>query len=147
MRPLTESKLRWDETLKASASFADLQRAVKFNGPNSPCVAGCRSVCWKVGILFSVIALPGRLCSNKQQAFLLFQDASSANWSHVLLESRNTYSALREHYLRYVKHPEQLAELELDPLADDPEVGKPGRWPTGRFADATSVTMGRLSTR
>lgn len=41
-------RTRWGETLKQSSSFADLQRAVKFNGTDSPCVAGCRSVCWKV---------------------------------------------------------------------------------------------------
>ncbi|KUI59551.1 TBC1 domain family member 5 [Cytospora mali] len=101
MRTLDESKTRWEETLKQSSSFVDLQRAVKFNGPESPCVAGCRSVCWK--------------------AFLLFKDANAANWSHVLLENRNTYSTLREHYLKYIKHPELLNELSLDPLADDPD--------------------------
>ncbi|ROV98304.1 hypothetical protein VSDG_04460 [Cytospora chrysosperma] len=101
MRTIDESKKRWEETLKQSSSFTDLQRAVKFNGPESPCVAGCRSVCWK--------------------AFLLFKDANAANWSHVLLENRNTYSTLRKHYLKYIKHPELLNELSLDPLADDPE--------------------------
>jgi TBC1 domain family protein 5 len=56
------------------------------------------------------------------QAFLLFQNTDAADWSHILLEARNTYSALREHYLKYIKHPELLAELSLDPLADDPDV-------------------------
>ncbi|ROW12281.1 hypothetical protein VMCG_00447 [Cytospora schulzeri] len=101
MRTIDETKTRWEETLKQSSSFADLQRAVKFNGPESPCVAGCRSVCWK--------------------AFLLFKDANAANWSHILLENRNTYSTLRKHYLKYIKHPELLNELSLDPLADDPD--------------------------
>lgn len=99
--PLDESKTRWDETLKQSSSFADLQRAVKFNGPTSPCESGCRSVCWK--------------------AFLLFKDVNTSNWSHVLLENRNSYSALREHHLKYIKHPELLNQLSLDPLADDPD--------------------------
>ncbi|KAI3400933.1 hypothetical protein diail_1140 [Diaporthe ilicicola] len=112
MRPLDESKARWDETLKQSSSFADLQRAVKFNGPGSPCVSGCRSVCWK--------------------AFLLFKDVSSANWSHVLHENRNSYSSLREHYLKYIKHPELLNELSLDPLADDPD----SPWTTVRKDEA-----------
>ncbi|PSR94246.1 rab-GTPase-TBC domain-containing protein [Coniella lustricola] len=101
MRTIQDSRTRWEETLKQSTNFADLQRAVKFNGPASPCVAGCRSVCWK--------------------AFLLFKDADAATWSHVLLENRNTYSALREHYLKYIKHPELLTELPLDPLADEPD--------------------------
>lgn len=55
------------------------------------------------------------------QAFLLFKDANAVNWSHVLLENRDTYGALREHYLKYIKHPEMLTELSLDPLADDPD--------------------------
>lgn len=52
---------------------------------------------------------------------MLFKDVNAANWSHILLESRNSYSSLREHYLKYIKHPELLTELTLDPLADDPE--------------------------
>lgn len=52
----------------------------------------------------------------------MFKDANAANWSHVLLENRNTYSTLRKHYLKYIKHPELLNELSLDPLADDPDV-------------------------
>lgn len=87
--------------MKHSSSFADLQRAVKFNGQTSPCVAGCRSVCWK--------------------AFLLFQGTSSSNWSHVLLEARNSYGSLRDQHLKYIKHPEKLNELSVDPLADDPQ--------------------------
>jgi hypothetical protein len=59
------------------------------------------------------------------QAFLLFKDVNPSNWSHVLLENRNSYSALREHYLKYIKHPELLNQLSLDPLADDPDVGSP----------------------
>lgn len=83
------------------SSFGDLQRAVKFNGASSPCVAGCRSVCWK--------------------AFLLFQSASTLNWSHVLQQARNSYGLLREQHLKYIKNPEKLNELSFDPLADDPE--------------------------
>lgn len=61
------------------------------------------------------------------QAFLLFKDVNASNWSHVLLENRNSYSTLREHYLKYIKHPELLNQLPLDPLADDPDVGTPSR--------------------
>ncbi|KLU81272.1 hypothetical protein MAPG_00363 [Magnaporthiopsis poae ATCC 64411] len=100
MRSLDEMRGRWQETVKHSG-FAELQRAVKFNGPESPCIAGCRSVCWK--------------------AFLLFQAVPAADWSHILLESRNSYSSLRDRQLLYIKHPEKLAELPLDPLADVPE--------------------------
>jgi TBC1 domain family protein 5 len=98
---LSDIRTRWHETLKHSSSFVDLQRAVKFNGPTSPCVAGCRSVCWK--------------------AFLLFQGAASSNWPNILLEARQSYSSLRGQQLKYIKHPEQLKDLPYDPLADDPD--------------------------
>lgn len=42
-------RTRWTETLKHTGDLAQLQRAVRYNGPASPCVAGCRSLCWKVG--------------------------------------------------------------------------------------------------
>ncbi|KAI1768848.1 RabGAP/TBC [Hypoxylon sp. FL1150] len=99
MRSLVDSTARWQETLKHSHSLADLQRAVKDNGPNSPCVSGCRSICWK--------------------AFLLNQTTNTTNWSHALLESRSTYSSLRDHFLKYIRHPEYLTAATLDPLADD----------------------------
>ncbi|EJT78845.1 hypothetical protein GGTG_03939 [Gaeumannomyces tritici R3-111a-1] len=100
MRPLDETRGRWQETVKHSAGFTELQRAVKFNGSESPCIAGCRSVCWK--------------------AFLLFQAVPASDWSQALLASRNSYSSLRDRQLLYIKHPEKLAELPLDPLADVP---------------------------
>ncbi|KAI1281355.1 rab-GTPase-TBC domain-containing protein [Xylaria sp. FL0933] len=99
MRSLTDASSRWQETLKHSSSLADLQRAVKNNGPDSPCIAGCRSVCWK--------------------AFLLNQTTQASNWTHALLESRSSYASLREHFLKYCKHPEYLTAGNSDPLADD----------------------------
>ncbi|KAI0128947.1 WD repeat domain-containing protein [Xylariales sp. AK1849] len=99
MRSLAESTNRWQETIKHSSSLSDLRRAVKFNGPTSPCISGCRSICWK--------------------AFLLGHGASTADWSHALLESRSTYASLRDHFLKYIKHPEYLANVSTDPLADD----------------------------
>ncbi|KAK9781943.1 putative Rab-GTPase-TBC domain-containing protein [Seiridium cardinale] len=101
MRSLADSTTRWQETIKHSSSLSELQRAVKFNGPNSPCISGCRSICWKV--------------------FLLGHGSSTANWTHALLESRSTYASLRGHFLRYIKHPEYLANVNTDPLADDPD--------------------------
>ncbi|KAH8199643.1 hypothetical protein TruAng_006173 [Truncatella angustata] len=101
MRSLAESTARWQETIKHSSSLSDLQRAVKFSGPDSPCVSGCRSVCWKV--------------------FLLGHGSDTKNWSHALLESRSTYASLRDHFLKYIKHPEHLANVDSDPLADNPD--------------------------
>ncbi|KAI1417575.1 RabGAP/TBC [Hypoxylon sp. FL1857] len=112
MRSLVDSTTRWLETLKHSASLADLQQAVKDNGPSSPCISGCRSICWKI--------------------FLLNQSTDTANWSHVLLESRSTYSSLRDHFLKYIKHPEYLTAATVDPLADDAD----SPWNTVRHDEA-----------
>lgn len=102
LHPLTTTaRSRWEETFKGGSSVVDLQRAVKFNGPNSPCVAGLRSVCWK--------------------AFLLFRVAPAEQWPELLRKSRASYSALCDQHLRYIRHPEQLAALSIDPLADDPD--------------------------
>ncbi|KAI5859324.1 RabGAP/TBC [Durotheca rogersii] len=99
MRSLVDSKTRWQDTLQHSSSLSDLQRAVKENGPNSPCISGCRSVCWK--------------------AFLLGQIPGNTDWPPALLESRSTYSDLRDRYLKFINHPEYLTAASSDPLADD----------------------------
>ncbi|KAI2637356.1 rab-GTPase-TBC domain-containing protein [Xylaria nigripes] len=99
MRPLADASLRWQETLKHSSSLEELRRVVKENGSDSPCISGCRSVCWK--------------------AFLLSQTTHATNWTHALLESRSSYASLSEHFLKYIKHPEYLAAGNSDPLADD----------------------------
>ncbi|KAI1393709.1 RabGAP/TBC [Hypoxylon trugodes] len=99
MRSLADSTTRWQETLKYSASLADLQQAIKNKGPNSPCISGCRSICWK--------------------AFLLNRTADTTNLSSILSESRNTYASLKDQLLKYVKHPEHLLAESVDPLADD----------------------------
>ncbi|KAK4044041.1 rab-GTPase-TBC domain-containing protein [Parachaetomium inaequale] len=101
MRSLADTKSRWEETFRDGSGIADLQRAVKFNGPNSPCAAGLRSVCWK--------------------AFLLWRNAPAEQWPELAREARAAYSALCDQHLRFIRHPEQLAALTLDPLADDPD--------------------------
>ncbi|KAI1769960.1 RabGAP/TBC [Hypoxylon cercidicola] len=98
MRSLVDSTARWQETLKYSNSLADVHRAVK-EGPNSPCISGCRSICWK--------------------AFLLNQTTNARDWSEALLESRNTYYSMKDYFLKYIKHPEYLTAASVDPLADD----------------------------
>ncbi|KAI1464665.1 RabGAP/TBC [Daldinia caldariorum] len=99
MRSLVESTTRWQETLKHSTSLAGLQRAVRDNGPSSPCISGCRSICWKI--------------------FLLGQSTGTADWSQAISETRSTYSSLRDHFLKYINHPEYLTTDSADPLADD----------------------------
>ncbi|KAL2201321.1 rab-GTPase-TBC domain-containing protein [Corynascus similis CBS 632.67] len=101
MRSLAETKSRWEETFREGSSIAELQRAVKFNGPNSPCATGLRSVCWK--------------------AFLVWRNAPSEQWPELARESRAFYSALCDEHLKFIRHPEQLAALTVDPLADDPD--------------------------
>ncbi|KAK3322556.1 rab-GTPase-TBC domain-containing protein [Apodospora peruviana] len=101
MWSLAEAKSRWEETVRKSDNISELRRAVKSNGPKSPCQSGCRSVCWKV--------------------FLLFRDTPTAHWSEILRESRNTYSSVCAQHLKFIKHPEQLTALSVDPLADDPD--------------------------
>ncbi|KAF4875656.1 TBC1 domain family member 5 [Colletotrichum siamense] len=101
MRALDETQTRWAETLKYAGILPDLQRAVKYNGSSSPCISGCRSVCWK--------------------AFLLFQTAEVAEWAQHISESRGYYSRQRDHFLKFIKHPEELAKVAVDPLTDDPK--------------------------
>ncbi|RYO77251.1 hypothetical protein DL766_008065 [Monosporascus sp. MC13-8B] len=43
------------------------------------------------------------------------------DWSRSLLELRSEYSSLRNHFLKYVNHPECLTAASSDPLADDPD--------------------------
>ncbi|KAI1117940.1 rab-GTPase-TBC domain-containing protein [Nemania sp. NC0429] len=106
MRSLADASARWQETLEHSSSLADLRRAVKDAGPRSPCLSGCRSVCWKAFLL-------------SQTAHITPITPITTNWAHVLLESRSSYASLREHFLKYIKHPEYLTAGNSDPLADD----------------------------
>lgn len=55
------------------------------------------------------------------KAFLLFRDAPLSQWPSVLSESRGLYESLCEQHLKFIRHPEQLAALPFDPLADDPD--------------------------
>ncbi|KAF5668047.1 TBC1 domain-containing protein [Fusarium circinatum] len=101
--PLTRVPLRssrWRETQSQGAHLGDLRRAVRYNGPESPCISGCRSLCWKT--------------------FLLSTAAEGLSWSQVLDDERKLYAEKRDHFLKYIKHPEALAELNIDPLTEDP---------------------------
>lgn len=59
--------------------------------------------------------------SLRLQVFLLFEGLDREQWSKKLDESRDAYSALRAHFLKYIEHPDDL-ESSADPLADDEEV-------------------------
>ncbi|KAM3506104.1 hypothetical protein MY10362_002548 [Beauveria mimosiformis] len=101
MRSMEETQLRWEATRKHCTTVAHLQRAVTNNGPSSPCLSGCRSVCWKT--------------------FLLFQETGLDSWIQTLRHTRETYAERRQHFLKFIRHPEALAEISSDPLNDDPE--------------------------
>ncbi|KAI8248097.1 TBC1 domain family member 5 [Colletotrichum sp. SAR 10_77] len=55
------------------------------------------------------------------EAFLLFQTAEVAEWAQHISESRDYYSRQRDHFLKFIKHPEELAKVAVDPLTDDPK--------------------------
>jgi TBC1 domain family protein 5 len=42
-------------------------------------------------------------------------------WAAKLDESRDAYRALRDHFLKYIEHPDDI-DSSVDPLADDAEV-------------------------
>lgn len=60
------------------------------------------------------------------KVFLLSEDGDDTelSWSRSLDEKREDYSERRDHFLRFIKHPETLTELTIDPLADDPKVSR-----------------------
>lgn len=64
-------------------------------------MAGLRSVCWK--------------------AFLLWRAAPVEQWPELVRQSRAAYDALCDEHLRFIRHPDQLAALPIDPLSDDPD--------------------------
>ncbi|KAK3401238.1 RabGAP/TBC [Sordaria brevicollis] len=104
MRPLSDAKSRWEEIMRYSSkpsSYSDLQHAIRHHPQESPCITGCRSVCWKI--------------------LLLFRDSPTEKWAEILSGCRSSYTFIHEKHLRYIKHPELLAEVPVDPLADDPD--------------------------
>ncbi|KAH7162581.1 rab-GTPase-TBC domain-containing protein [Dactylonectria estremocensis] len=101
MKSLEELLSRWRETQAQGAHLTDLQHAVKYNGSSSPCLSGCRSLCWKM--------------------FLLSSPSAGMSWSHTLDTGRRLYTEKHQHFLKFIQHPEALAELTIDPLADDPD--------------------------
>ncbi|KAL2752532.1 hypothetical protein ACRALDRAFT_1083249 [Sodiomyces alcalophilus JCM 7366] len=92
MRTIGEAQSRWAETLRHADSLLDLQRAVRYNGSSSPCVAGSRSMCWK-----------------------------PSTWPRMLADARQDYTQHCDRFLRFTRHPEELANVAIDPLADDPD--------------------------
>lgn len=50
---------------------------------------------------------------------LVFRDSPTEKWVDILSGCRSSYASIHEKHLRFIKHPELLAKLPVDPLADD----------------------------
>ncbi|KAL4741306.1 rab-GTPase-TBC domain-containing protein [Aspergillus similis] len=98
MRGFEDSRQRWNSLLDGRDTASDLRKALKSEQEYNICNDGLRSICWK--------------------AFLLFEDLSREQWPDKISETRSTYVALKEHFLRYIEHPNDL-QSSIDPLADD----------------------------
>ncbi len=62
--------------------------------------------------------------ARSQILLLSGDDETPAAWKTVVQEGRTDYADRRAHLLRFIEHPEALAELSIDPLADDPDVSR-----------------------
>ncbi|TAQ87776.1 hypothetical protein B7494_g3930 [Chlorociboria aeruginascens] len=74
--------------------MVELKKAMRRDGEESPCISGLRSI------------------------FLLFENTEINLWPQLLANSRSAYSSLRDHFMRFVEHPEELGSAS-DPLDDD----------------------------
>ncbi|RMZ91393.1 hypothetical protein DV736_g1374, partial [Chaetothyriales sp. CBS 134916] len=97
MRPVVDIQKRW-ATIFEGPIGVDLRTSVRDDDGVDPCETGLRSVCWK--------------------SFLLYGPVSQSTWPKKLAESRSVYVTLRDHYLKFIDHPDNLYST-ADPLADD----------------------------
>ncbi|KAL2819349.1 rab-GTPase-TBC domain-containing protein [Aspergillus cavernicola] len=98
MRGIEDSRQRWNTLFHHHDTPSDLRKALKSEQDDNICHDGLRSICWK--------------------AFLLFEDLSRTQWPDRISEARSAYVALKEHFLKFIKHPDDL-QSTVDPLADD----------------------------
>ncbi|OKL60659.1 hypothetical protein UA08_04223 [Talaromyces atroroseus] len=88
------------EEASCGSNTNDIRQAVKSEDGENPCENGLRSVCWKV--------------------FLLCEDLDRPEWTSRLSDTRSAYESLRNHFLKYIKHPNEI-QSTIDPLAEDEE--------------------------
>ncbi|KAL4881149.1 rab-GTPase-TBC domain-containing protein [Aspergillus karnatakaensis] len=93
MRGIEDSRQRWSSLFHFRDTPSDLRSALK-SEQVSTCDDGLRS------------------------AFLLFEDLSRTQWPSKISEARSAYVALKDHFLKYIRHPDDL-QSSIDPLADD----------------------------
>ena len=97
----------------------DLRQALRDSDSPSPCEEGLRSICWKVRVVIEAVSV--LVSDSCHQAFLLYGPLNQASWPRKLSDSRSAYSSLRDHFLKYIDHPDDL-QSTIDPLADDDNV-------------------------
>ncbi|KAH6687195.1 WD repeat domain-containing protein [Plectosphaerella plurivora] len=102
MSDRSDARTKWKETIsRAEGGLEQLRRAAGEDGGESVCVKGSRAMCWKI--------------------LLLFESTDTAVWVDRSRAFRKEYDELREKYLRYFTHPEELNQITADPLDDDPQ--------------------------
>ncbi len=107
--------------MQQSSTLSALQDSVKRPLENNICSSGLRSVCWKVRD--NQIIWKWLLADYLNKSFLLFGDAKLEKWWSITRDTRVAYSALKDHFLKYVNQPE-LLQNAVDPLNDDENVGR-----------------------
>ncbi|TQW06688.1 TBC domain-containing protein [Cordyceps javanica] len=51
----------------------------------------------------------------------VLEETGTDSWIQTLRHTRETYTERRDHFLKFIRHPEALAEISSDPLNDDPD--------------------------
>ncbi|KAL1961365.1 hypothetical protein VTO42DRAFT_93 [Malbranchea cinnamomea] len=83
-------------------SLVELRQALKFEKTPNPCDEGLRSICWRV--------------------LLLHEDIDDLSlWLSQVVSSRDAYTALKAHFLKYIKCSPDDLSFAADPLAEDEE--------------------------
>ncbi|KAF5134379.1 TBC1 domain family member 5 [Metarhizium anisopliae] len=59
--------------------------------------------------------------AQRSGTFLLSTKGRITSLADALEEGRKDYQERRDHFLKFIRHPEALTELTVDPLADDPD--------------------------
>uniref|UniRef100_A0A093XE90 TBC1 domain family member 5 n=1 Tax=Talaromyces marneffei PM1 TaxID=1077442 RepID=A0A093XE90_TALMA len=111
-----EIRRRWETLLGYGRNTHDLKQAVISGDSENPCENGLRSVCWKI--------------------FLLCDDLDRSKWIDRLTDTRSAYDSLKDHFLKYIKHPNDL-QSTVDPLAEDEE----SPWQALRHDEATRAEI------
>lgn len=51
----------------------------------------------------------------------MFEQPKPSTWSRATVDSRNAYTSLKEHFLKYIDHPSKI-DFVIDPLDDNQTV-------------------------